>query len=179
VPYSLILDLFVALLLIVTIGFAVVLNNRLGKLRGDRKAFEKLAETFGESTSRAEEGINTLHQTTDVLQQRLEKAQALKDDLAFLIERGDRTADNLENLVRATRDTSGGASGIKPASTPRPQSQPDVQPDPAPVEKNNSLNATRDDSVLVGEQEDEDEGKSEAERELLKAIRSSGQTGQR
>ena len=113
-PYSLILDLFVALLLIITIGFAVVLNKRLGKLRGDREAFEKLAETFGESISRAEDGISTLHQTTDVLQQRLEKAQALKDDLAFLIERGDRTADNLEDLVRANRDTVGGTSGIQP-----------------------------------------------------------------
>ncbi|PPR70407.1 MAG: hypothetical protein CFH03_00118 [Alphaproteobacteria bacterium MarineAlpha3_Bin2] len=37
-PYSLILDLFVAVLLVVTIGFAVVLNKRLGNLRGDKAA---------------------------------------------------------------------------------------------------------------------------------------------
>ena len=102
-PYSLLLDLFVAALLVTTIAFAVVLNKRLGKLRGDREALEKLAATFGESTLRAEEGIRTLQQTTDVLQRNLDQAQALKDDLAFLIERGDRAADNLEDLVRATR----------------------------------------------------------------------------
>ncbi len=171
-PYSLILDLFVAVLLVITIAFAVVLNKRLGKLRGDRKALEKLAETFGESTSRAEEGINTLQQTTDVLQQRLEKAQALKDDLAYLIERGDRSADNLENLVRATRDTANRASGIKPDSSPQPR--PEFQPEPDPVDEEKSLRATRAEAASVNEAGDEDDGKSEAERELLKAIRSSG-----
>ncbi len=40
-PYSLILDVLVAVLLAVTIGYAVVLNKRLGKLRGDKKDLEK------------------------------------------------------------------------------------------------------------------------------------------
>ncbi len=169
-PFALILDLLVAVLLVVTIAFAVVLNKRLGKLRGDRKALKKLAETFGESTSRAEEGIKTLMLTTDVLKQHLKKAQALKDDLAFLIERGDRTADNLENLVRATRDTVGGASGVKPDLNPRPE----LQPESVPVDEEIPLRATREESASVNEPGDEDDGKSEAERELLKAIRSSG-----
>ena len=41
--YSLIVDLFVAILLVVTIGYAIVLNRRLGKLRGDKAELEKLA----------------------------------------------------------------------------------------------------------------------------------------
>jgi len=171
VPYSLILDLLVAVLLVVTIGFAVILNKRLGNLRGDRKALEKLAVTFGESTVRAEEGIKILLHTTDVLQQRLDQAQALKDDLAFLIERGDRAADNLENLVRATRNAAGGESTARPAPQPGRQSGPDRTPAAGEGEP---LRATRDFDHPVDQPEGEDDGKSEAERELLKAIRSAG-----
>ncbi len=159
-PYSLILDLLVAALLAVTIGFAVVLNKRLGKLRQDKKALEKLAVTFGESTMRAEQGVETLKQTTEILQDRLDKAQALKDDLAFLIERGDRTADNLENRIRATRDTAPGGPGARP--------QPEAPA--AGKEKFSPLTATSDEAVF----DDGGEIKSEAERELLKAIRSAG-----
>ncbi|MBT3305156.1 MAG: hypothetical protein HN377_01600 [Alphaproteobacteria bacterium] len=170
-PYSLILDLLVAVLLVVTIGFAVILNKRLGKLRGERRSLEKLAATFGESTVRAEEGIKILLHTTEVLQQRLDQAQALKDDLAFLIERGDRAADNLENLVRATRDTGTAESKAKPDSQPGRQ----PQPDPAPAAgEGEPLRATRDFEQPVDQPDDEDDGKSEAERELLKAIRSAG-----
>lgn len=167
-PYSLIIDLLVAVLLAVTIGFAVVLNKRLGTLRQDKKALEKLAITFGESTLRAEEGVATLKQTTEILQERLEKAQALKDDLAFLIERGDGAADNLENLIRATRDTGPGDS----ASWPEPDAPAANTGKPGP------LTATLDEAG--GDVEDragfgnDGEIKSEAERELLRAIRSAG-----
>ncbi len=154
-PYSLILDLFVAVLLAVTIGFAIVLNRRLGRLRKDRAALEKLAASFGESTNRAEEGIEKLLQTTDVLQTHLDQAQALKDDLAFLIERGDRAADTLENLIRATRDITSGSAAPPPAKPLEDSKPPSAPPD----------------EIFSG---DGDEGKSEAERELLKAIRSAG-----
>jgi hypothetical protein len=167
VPYSLILDLFVAVLLVVTIGFAVVLNKRLGKLRKDKASLEKLAASFGDSTSRAEDGIIRLTQTTEVLQVRLDHAQALKDDLAFLIERGDRAADSLENLVRATRDISTGTSAGA-ASTLRPEAQPEEQV-PSPPQEPLRAQADR-----TGAGDDMDDVKSDAERELLKAIRSAG-----
>jgi len=128
-------------------------------------ALEKLAATFGESTLRAEEGVETLRQTTEVLQDRFEKAQALKDDLAFLIERGDRTADKLENLVRATRDTAAADTG---AGT-RPEPVAPAAP-AAPAEETSPLTASADEAVSGGD----GEVRSEAERELLKAIRSAG-----
>ena len=96
--FSLIVDLFVAGLLVVTIGYAIVLNRRLGKLRGDKAELEKLASTFGESTVRAEDSIEKLRNTVDMLQDRMEKAEALRDDLAFLIDRGGQAADKLEDL---------------------------------------------------------------------------------
>ena len=158
-PYSLILDVFVAVLLVITICYAVRLNKRLSKLRRNKAALEKLSVTFGDSTARAEEGIATLKNTTDLLQERIDKAQSLRDDLAFLIDRGDQVADNLEDLVRAARDTAG--------VTARPAA-------------NKSIGSIQTNPVTAFPEPEEiadetvGESKSEAERELLKAIRSVG-----
>ena len=162
--YSLIVDLFVAILLVVTIGYAIVLNRRLGKLRGDKAELEKLAATFGESTVRAEESIEKLRNTADMLQDRMEKAEALRDDLAFLIDRGGQAADKLEDLVRATRDK----VGIGPRSVSE-NANPDVDKGDG---QSRPLTARR--AEPAGTDTDVDGVKSEAERELLKAIRSSG-----
>lgn len=158
-PYSLIIDLFVAVLLVVTIGYAIVLNKRLGKLRRDESSLEKLAATFGDSTVRAEESIETLKYAADMIQERMDKAQALRDDLAFLIDRGSQAADNLEDLVRASRDI------------------PRAEPRPGPVEVPGSFQEVPLVTTPVEElpaEEEEEEFKSEAERELLKAIRTAG-----
>lgn len=166
-PYSLIVDLLVAVLLVVTIGYAIVLNKRLGKLRRDKTELEKLASTFGQSTVRAEESIEKLKNAAELLQERMEKAVALRDDLAFLIDRGGQAADSLEDLVRETRDRMG--VGARPgvragggASKPRPA--PSVNPTDA------ADDGDADDTGDAGD----DEPRSEAERELLKAIRSAG-----
>lgn len=156
-PYSLIIDLFVAVLLVVTIGYAIVLNKRLGKLRRDEASLEKLAATFGDSTVRAEESIETLKYAADMIQDRMDKAQALRDDLAFLIDRGSQAADNLENLVRASRDI------------------PSAEPRPGPVEVPGSFQEVPLVATPVEEPPpEEEEFKSEAERDLLKAIRTAG-----
>ena len=162
--YSLIIDLFVAILLVVTIGYAIVLNRRLGKLRGDTAELKKLAATFGESTVRAEESIEKLRNTADMLQDRMEKAEALRDDLAFLIDRGGQAADKLEDLVRATRDKVGTGPRWVPENAKASVDKGEVQARP--------LMARPDGPA--GADTDVDGVRSEAERELLKAIRSSG-----
>ncbi len=149
-PYSLIVDVLVAVLLVITICYAITLNRRLGGLRRDRTQLEKLAVTFGESTARAEESILKLKKTADLLQERIDKAQSLRDDLAFLIDRGGQAADNLEDLVRVTRES----VGVKPRAARPAANEPAPRPAPAPMRP--EANA----------------GHSEAERELLRAIRS-------
>lgn len=148
--YSLIIDVLVAVLLVVTIGYAIVLNKRLGKLRADKGELEKLATTFGHSTHRAEESIDKLKHTADLLQDHMDKAQTLRDDLAFLIDRGDRAADRLEEMVRTTRN---GLGAQLPGAAA-------------------AMDETADFAGGAHEAADDDEPKSEAERELLKAIRS-------
>jgi len=148
VPYSLIVDVLVAVLLVVTIGYAIVLNQRLGRLRRDKAQLERLAASFGESTARAEESIQKLKKTAELLQERIDKAQALRDDLSFLIDRGGQAADSLEDLVRVTRET----VSVKPR-VGRLAAEPPQRPTAAPAKP------------------EDDDGRSQAERELLRAIR--------
>ena len=70
--YSLILDILVAFLLVVTIGYAMVLNKRLGLLRRDKGELDKLALSFTDAMGRADDSIATLKSTADVLQDRID-----------------------------------------------------------------------------------------------------------
>ena len=107
--FPLVLDILVAVLLVVTIGYAVLLNRRLGGLRRNKAELEKLAASFGDATTRAGDGIAKLKGAADDLQDRMDKAVALRDDLVFLIDRGGSSADRLEAMVRAARQADGGA----------------------------------------------------------------------
>ncbi len=164
-PFSLILDIAVAILLIVTIGYAIKLNKRLTRLRGDKKDLENLARTFGESTKRAEDNINHLRTIAQALDIQMQRAQSLRDDLAFLADRGGSTADHLESLVREARDGLG--IGPKPTGSSAMASvehrkSPTVEPR---KESARDKSATGRDGI---------EPRSEAERELLRALRDAG-----
>jgi len=141
VGFSLVLEILVAGLLVVTISYTVMLNRRLRTMRQDKLALEKLAAKFVDSTMRAEESITRLKATADDLKERIDRAQGLRDDLAFLTERGGSTADRLESLVREARKEA-------PADQPR-----------TPAKGSGRAAAPADDV------------KSDAERELIKALR--------
>ena len=116
-------DAIVALLLIATIGYSILLNRRLGMVRNDREKFEVLVRNLSTASQRAEAAVTNLRVTADDLSRRLDKkveeAKALSDDLTYMIERGDTIADKLANQVRAGRDAL----------------KPDFQPEPKPAAK--------------------------------------------
>lgn len=161
-PYALILDICVAILLVVTIGYAITLNKRLMRLRSDKKDLENLARTFGESTQRAEDNINQLRTIAQALDIQMNRAQTLRDDLTFLVERGSSSADRLEELVRDARD----GLGVVPQparGTVSPAARVGIE--------------TRDEEEARMADEGERGGiepRSEAERELLRALRDAG-----
>lgn len=90
-----------------TITYAVILNKRLAALRNDKETLKKLAGEFASATSRAEDGILMLksagEEASKIVGDNLAKAQNLRDDLAYLVERGEVAADRLENSVRNVR----------------------------------------------------------------------------
>ena len=166
IPFSLILDMFVAVLLIVMIGYAFTLNKRLGTLRRDKGELQKLALSFGDATLRAEESTVQLRATIDVLQERIKKAESLRDDLVFLVERGNGTADTLEELVRTARDKVGVMPGLAPSETVI-----DEEPVPSPKPLTATSRSAPKADIETRPAEDQ---MSDAERELLRALRSAG-----
>jgi hypothetical protein len=102
-----ILDLVVILLLVPTIVYAVILNRKLGALRKSRDELARIVASFNDATLRAEAGIPKLKKATteanQTLKERVDKAQTLRDDLAFMIQRAEELANRLEAGVRAAR----------------------------------------------------------------------------
>ncbi len=129
-----ILDVVVILLLVPTIVYAIILNKRLTALRRSREELSKVVNSFNEATMRAEAGIPKLKKATteanQTLKDRVDKAQTLRDDLAFMIERAEELASRLEGAVRAARNegvvTHGPAAA--PANTYSPAAAPASRP---------------------------------------------------
>jgi len=179
---NLLLDVIIIVLLAATIVYAVILNSRLAQLRDNRDDLARLVAAFNDATARAESGIPRLRRAAEeagtALQERVEKAQTLRDDLAFMIERADSMAGKLENSVRLAREevrTPAAAApampqvapsrasrgkGVTPGVTPGAASgaAPVVEPPPPPEPAEPEFSESSEDE------------RSEAERELLRAL---------
>jgi hypothetical protein len=166
---SLGLDFAFAILLVITIGYAIVLNRKLGTLRQHKEELERLAVTFSQSTARADESIQRLKKTTDDLQNGINKAQGLRDDLTFLIDRGSLTADRLEQGVRGARDQS---EEIKQKGPRRPVEPIETISDVVGSRRNDP---TAGINIVGGSdvesEEDLAKQKSQAEKDLIDALR--------
>ena len=104
---SLLLEGLLAVLLIATIGYAVMLDKRLRTLRQSRDEMQALLASFTAATAHAQAGLVALRETgqttTQCLQGDIERAKSLRDDLSFLIDRGNSLADRLEGGIGAAR----------------------------------------------------------------------------
>jgi hypothetical protein len=102
-----IFELVLIVLLGATLFQAIRLERALGVLKRDRTSLEALVLDFNASTHQAESGIQRLRAAADgtgrQIEAQLSRSVSLKDDLAFLTERGDRLADRLDLLVRNAR----------------------------------------------------------------------------
>lgn len=193
--YTLVIDLLVAFLLVVTIGYAMILNKKLAVLRQDKAELEKLAKIFGDSTDKANDSIHALKITTNSLEERVAKAESLHNDLSFLIERGNSTADRLEDRVRSARNSSAHSDTTNepkrnvseaPKLKPRPRSEEtkvgvETREDLSLSEIENKVakelsGLFKDDDAATDQQPRKapQVSQSDAELELLKALRSSG-----
>ena len=147
-------DGIVAVLLIATIGYAAVLNRRLALLRGDRAKIDEMIQALSGAAQRAEAGIAALKEGAAEMGQELERtianARRLKDDLAYMVERGGAMADRLEGNIRARRD--------------------EVPPPERKREPNNEAPARAEPKLTTPAADQRAMGPSRAERELLRAL---------
>ena len=104
---SLILDITVILLLISTIIYAAHLNKKLSTIYQSRGELQKFLTHFTASLSKAEQSMQTLRTTGESaftkVQEHMKLASSLKDDLHFLVERGETIASQLDNTIREGR----------------------------------------------------------------------------
>jgi len=105
------LDVAIIALLGTTIGFAAVLNRRLAAWRQDRGEFERLIKDFTRAAERADTAIarlKTASEAAQPLEAAMAKVEGLREDLSYLIERGEPLADRLMQAVRMTRPSASG-----------------------------------------------------------------------
>lgn len=160
---SLVLDVLVAILLIATIIYAIILNRKLGRLRADRAEFETMIARFVDATQKADAGLKGLKATAEEvgrsLQQPTDRAVAIRDELVFMIERADALAEKLANRTspREERGVAGFAADLSAANLAGAAHVGRGQARVAPEEP--------------VDESDEAGGRSKAERDLLRALR--------
>ncbi len=102
-----------------TLLHAIRLERALAGLRRDRAALGEAVTGVTASARHAEQGMSTLHQlahaAAEQVGRKIEAAATVRDDLAYLADRGEALADRLEGLVRSGR-TYDRAGGEAPAS---------------------------------------------------------------
>ena len=100
--WSLLIEGLLVLLLTATIYFAIRLNRRLTVLRVEKEQLEKLITQFELVADRANSSLSGLRATADQVKSDLDdatnKSHAMRDELAFLIERADINAEKLAQL---------------------------------------------------------------------------------
>jgi Domain of unknown function (DUF6468) len=154
-----ILDILLMVLLTATLFHAVRLERALGVLKRDRVALQELVASFDASTRAAENGIERLQAATEgpgrQIEKLIERGTTLRQELTFLVQRGEGLADRLDETVRTPRP------GPAVSDGPVARSPYAAPPEP-PQRRMRGEPATREAEPKV---------RSQAERDLLKALR--------
>jgi hypothetical protein len=132
------LEVLLAVLLALTVGYCFVLDRKLGTLRKAQGSFESLLADFTQATERAENSVTALRRASSELaaelDEKLEAGRALGDELTTITQSGDALAERIETgLLNRPREVAGG--------------------------------------VRLEEREEAVTGRSESERELMRALR--------
>jgi hypothetical protein len=97
---TMLINAVIIVLLAITIGYCWLLNRRIKVLQDSRGELAQLLKHFDDSTQRASESIIALQTASrkigDNIQHRIDKANYLMDDLAFMVEKGNKLANQME-----------------------------------------------------------------------------------
>ena len=105
--FGLMIESLVAILLLVTIGYCVLLNKRLKHLKADEHTLKATISELVAATEGAERAIAGLKQTArecdQTLGEQLRTAERLSADLQQQIGRGDALTNRISRIVGAAR----------------------------------------------------------------------------
>ncbi len=160
--FEIIINVAIIALLVPTIIFAYRLNRSLTALRENQNSLAKLIGALNDATNKAENSIPKLKSATEHssegLKEVVDNAKTIKDDLLFINQRADSLADRLEQVIHNSR------GNVKDEKKNKTSAQ--------------ILNINKTTNTNSGEQDEPDDvfsvedSRSEAELELLKALRS-------
>ncbi|MFC3673941.1 DUF6468 domain-containing protein [Ferrovibrio xuzhouensis] len=168
---SMIVEIVVAVLLVITLSISLVLNRRLGNLRANQEEMRRLIVEFDRALSRARQGLGELKTTSAAAdaahEERMKEARTLRDELGFMVETADRLADRLAGEAAGSRsqrqERTPAARAEQAAPRAQERTQEAVTPFPAARKPaGEAAGAGRDFRI---------EPRSDAERELLMALR--------
>ncbi|MGB5093484.1 MAG: DUF6468 domain-containing protein [Parvibaculum sp.] len=126
-PFDLLLEAIVCVLLLATIGYCAVIDRRLRAMRAGQDGLRILVRDLNTATDRAATAISQLSNANETtgreLGERVARARALADELGLMVEAGNGIADRLANYE--------GRRNVSPASPV--QAQPAAGPRSAPA----------------------------------------------
>ncbi|MFO0109355.1 MAG: DUF6468 domain-containing protein [Alphaproteobacteria bacterium] len=120
---SLMIDVTMALLLVVTIFYCRKLNQRIRVLQDSRSELAQIVREFDESTERATKSIAEIHEASrrisENIQHKIDKANYLVADLETAITRGNRAIDSVDTEGALGANRRGGSVSSRSAEPPR------------------------------------------------------------
>lgn len=106
-PLGMIVETLVAILLATTIGYCVILNQRLKRLHSDRGELRQMVADLVQATSLANTAIQELKSTAQeaetVLETRLGEAERFGVELANHVSAGQQIMDRIARITSAAR----------------------------------------------------------------------------
>jgi hypothetical protein len=119
---SLLIESLVAVLLVLTIGYCLILNRRLKRLRADESSLRATIAELVTATTVAERAIEGLRTTvTDcdaTLGERLRNAERISADLSRDVRRGDETISRIHRIAVAAKAPGAASLEVVPAPAP-------------------------------------------------------------
>ncbi len=106
------LEVLLAVLLALTVGYCFVLDRKLGALRKAQGSFESLLADFSQATDRAENSVTALRRASGELaaelDEKLEAGRTLGDELTMITQSGNALAERIEiGLLKRPREVGG------------------------------------------------------------------------
>lgn len=170
---TLIVEIVVAVLLVITLGISLVLNRRLGNLRANQDEMRRLISEFDKALAKARAGMTELKTASAAAdtahEERMKQAKTLRDELGFMVETADRLADRLAGEASKNRDFKQQRGA--PAERATAERAPERVAEPARAQAPVTPFPARKPPLDAPAREFKLEPRSEAERELLMALR--------
>jgi hypothetical protein len=176
---SVLLDIILIGLLITGIVYAMRLSGQIAGLRASRADMERFVVDFSSTVQRAEAGVRGLKQAArsggDDLEEQIDKANKIRDELLFLVESADQIATRLSDIAASAARTLSKESGTSTASEAQStirsvteENAGSIAAAPPPIPEMSRPVA------LSTERKSKDQPKTAAERELMRALEKAG-----